>query len=196
MCPPFSTSVQLRDPLPLSVLRQESCPHISAHDVVSLCQLEYHALGYGGGARENGSSHLLTSATNPLLKRVEAEKKGRAGKGGRKGKRGVLVDIRPQEEYLPHLYYVPNMYTFTKIFAPSLTLSVRFRLGHVPGSLNLPKQHAFQPDGSLTPSSSSALSSVRSSSVVIVVANKGETGPVVRSVHIQSDLYRVYVNMK
>lgn len=71
---------------------------------------------------------------------------------------------------------------------PSLTLYAdRFRLGHVPGSLNLPKQHAFQPDGSLTPSTSSSnLSSVRSSRVVIVVANKGESGPVVRSVHIQS----------
>lgn len=71
---------------------------------------------------------------------------------------------------------------------PSLTLYAdRFRLGHVPGSLNLPKQHAFQPDGSLTPSASSSnLSSVRSSRVVIVVANKGESGPVVGSVHIQS----------
>ena len=106
----ISTSVQLRDPLPLSVLRQESCPHISAHDVISLCQLEYQALGYGGGASEDDSTHLLTSPANPLLKRVEAEKKGRAGKGGRKGKRegkrGVLVDIRPQEEYLVYLYYV------------------------------------------------------------------------------------------
>lgn len=103
MYPHFSTPLQLREPLPLSVLRQESCPHISAHDVISLCQLEYQALGYGGGAREDDSTHLLTSTANPLLKRVEAEKKGRAGKGGRKGKRGVLVDIRPQEEYLVHL---------------------------------------------------------------------------------------------
>ena len=61
----------------------------------------------------------------------------------------------------------------------SLTLS-RFRQGHVPGSLNLPHHHTFQPDGSLSPSSSaSLLTSLRGKSVLVVVANKGETGPVV-----------------
>ena len=57
----------------------------------------------------------------------------------------------------------------------------RFRFGHVPGSLNLPHTHAFQPDGSLTPSQASSVlaSSIRASRVVVIVANKGESGPVV-----------------
>ena len=91
---------QLREPLPLSALRQESSPHISAHDVISLCQLEYQALGYGGGARDHDST---VNPANPLLgRRAEAEKKGREGRGGkagRKGRKGMLVDIRSQEEY-------------------------------------------------------------------------------------------------
>ncbi|CAI8006071.1 TBC domain-containing protein kinase-like protein, partial [Geodia barretti] len=142
----------LREPLSLDVLRQESCPHISAHDVIALCGLEYHALGYGGGARESGPTHSLRSPSSPLQRRAEVgRRRGKSGKGGRKGRKGVLVDIRSQEE---------------------------FRAGHVPGSLSLPHQLAFQPDGSLTPSlPSSSLSSVRTSRVIIVVANKGKSGP-------------------
>lgn len=97
---------QLREPLPLVVLRQESCPRISAHDVITLCQLEYHALGYGGGARESDSTPSLANHTNPLLRRVKSERKGRGGKGGRKGQRGVLVDIRSQEEYPIVMMYI------------------------------------------------------------------------------------------
>ena len=79
----------------------------------------------------------------------------------------------------------------------SLTeINFRFRLGHVPGSLNLPHQHGFQPDGSLTPSpSSSSLTSARGRSVVVVVANKGESGPVVRAIifcNITTDTYYTY----
>ena len=91
---------QLREPLSLSILRQESCPRISAHDVITLCQLEYQALGYGGGARDIDPAHSLVSTSSPLLKRLDIGKKSRSGKGGRKGRRGVLVDIRSQEEYL------------------------------------------------------------------------------------------------
>ena len=41
---------------------------------------------------------------------------------------------------------------------------------------------AFQPDGSLTPTTaSSSLYSLRGKAVVVVVANKGESGPVVSS---------------
>jgi len=69
--------LQLREPLPLSALRQESCPHISAHDLITLCRLEYQALGYGGGARSDDSTHLV----NPLMRRVKEGRKGRGGKG-------------------------------------------------------------------------------------------------------------------
>ena len=98
--PPPSPLHQLREPLSLDVLRQESCPHISAHDVIALCGLEYHALGYRGGARESGPTHSLRSPSSPLQRRAEVgRRRGKSGKGGRKGRKGVLVDIRSQEEY-------------------------------------------------------------------------------------------------
>ena len=82
-------------------------------------------------------------------------------------------------QYTLYVIYTLTVQQFTESL--DSLVAVRFRFGHVPGSLNLPHQHTFQPDGSLSPSSSSAsLSSVKASSVVVVVANKGESGPVVR----------------
>ena len=52
-----------------------------------------------GGARDIDPAHSLVSTSSPLLKRLDIGKKSRGGKGGRKGRRGVLVDIRSQEEY-------------------------------------------------------------------------------------------------
>ena len=111
LLPPPSPLRQLREPLSLDVLRQESCPHISAHDVIALCGLEYHALGYGGGARESGPTHSLRNPSSPLQRRAEVgRRRGKSGKGGRKGRKGVLVDIRSQEEYpvTPPVYVTQN----------------------------------------------------------------------------------------
>lgn len=109
--------------------------------------------------------------------------------GGKEREEYLWIFALKKSILYTYYYVIVNAKIMVHVhLTPSLTLYAdRFRLGHVPGSLNLPKQHAFQPDGSLTPSpSSSNLSSVRSSRVVIVVANKGESGPVVGSVHIQS----------
>ena len=55
-----------------------------------------------------------------------------------------------------------------------------FRFGHVPHSVNISHDLAFQPDGSLTPSqAASNLLAVPQGRTVCVVGNKGETGPIV-----------------
>lgn len=87
-----------RQPLPLSTLKSESCPQISAHDVITLCRLETSALHYGNKPIRDSPSR---GGANPLLTR-----------GGKRARqKAIVVDIRSQEE---------------------------FRLGHVPGSINIP----------------------------------------------------------
>ncbi len=78
------THVQSRQPLPLATLRTESCPRISAHDLITLCRLDPQSLG---------NHHHSNTTSNLLL-----------GRGGAKGvkrsrQRGVIVDIRSVEEF-------------------------------------------------------------------------------------------------
>ena len=56
----------------------------------------------------------------------------------------------------------------------------RYRLGHTLHSVNLPHVSALQPDGSLTPSPAASTLAAHRGRVLIVLANKGEAGPIVR----------------
>jgi rhodanese-related sulfurtransferase len=131
---------QDRQPLPLATLKTESCPQISAHDLITMCRLETHNLPRDVGVAEPGSSLLFNRNLLKNKKRVRPK--------------AFVVDIRSTEE---------------------------FRLGHVPGSVNISCDgSALQPDGSLvqTPATQK-LKSVPRGRVVCVVGNKGEAAPIV-----------------
>ena len=182
-------SLQRRGSLPLATLKTECSLQISAHDLIVLCRLESHAIGY------SGSQPPAIPRSGSLLMR------GRSKERGRGRQKAVVVDIRPQEEY-PSTFtscvtaldnfpsyssiiwsgladYLCNGEVLIWVLCIEILDYCRFRLGHVPHSLSLPHMQVFQPDGSLAPSpTSSALTSHRGR-IMIVVANKGESGPVV-----------------
>lgn len=80
--------LQKREPLSLATLKSESCPQISAHDLITLCQLETQALGYGSKPTgEDPSLNPLRAHTPPSPSRKKQRQKA------------VVVDIRPLEEY-------------------------------------------------------------------------------------------------
>ena len=81
------SSVQRRPFLPLPTLKEESCPQISAHDLVTLCRLESHALNY------NNHTTFNSTHDNPLLLR------GGARGVKRSRQKAIIVDIRQQDEY-------------------------------------------------------------------------------------------------
>ena len=55
-----------------------------------------------------------------------------------------------------------------------------FRLGHLPHSISLPENYAFQADGSLNPSQSAlTLGTIPKGRVIVVVGGKKEVEPVV-----------------
>lgn len=86
-----NVSLQRRGSLPLTTLKTESSLQISAHDLIVLCRLESHAIGY------SGSQPSAVPPSGSLLMR------GRSKERGRTRQKAVVVDIRPQEEY-PSIY--------------------------------------------------------------------------------------------
>ena len=159
----------------MPTLRTESCPQISAHDLISLCRLEPQTQLYGrvskstqqqGSSSNKGSSNKGSSNKgsntgsivmdgNLLLNRTPT-------KTGKKSRRAMVIDIRSNEE---------------------------FRLGHVQYSISIPHSSAFLPDGSLNPgTAASTLGANYRSRVIVVVGNKGESAPIVSLLRTILDL--------
>ncbi len=146
----------------MQVLKSESSPQISAHDLIGLCRLEpqtqlydrvvksdsQHDAGKGGkdnSGNKSGNAGGVVMDGSLLLNKTPT-------KSGKKSRKPLVIDIRPNEE---------------------------FRLGHVPNSINIPHGSAFSPDGSLTSNAvATTLANVRGR-VMIVVGNKGESAPIV-----------------
>ena len=82
-----NVSLQRRGSLPLTTLKTECSLQISAHDLIVLCRLETHAIGY------SGSQPPAVQRSGSLLMRGRSKERG----WGRQ--KAVVVDIRPQEEY-------------------------------------------------------------------------------------------------
>ncbi|XP_064391569.1 TBC domain-containing protein kinase-like protein isoform X2 [Halichondria panicea] len=110
-----------RQPLPLDVLRAESCPRISAQDLITLARLEPQTLGYSG----NLTSDPIKD--NPLMARGGA-------RGTKKSRqRAVIIDIRPMDEFRAgHVIHSLNMPQDTAFLADGSLSPSQPGLGRVP----------------------------------------------------------------
>ncbi len=119
--PHTHTHTQCRQPLPLDTLRVESCPRISAHDLIILARLEPQTLGYSG----NLTSDPIRD--NPLMARGGA-------RGTKKSRqRAVILDIRPIDEFRAgHVINSLNVPQETAFLADGSLSPSQTQLGRVP----------------------------------------------------------------
>ena len=118
---PPTPYTQCRQPLPLDILRAESCPRISAQDLITLARLEPQTLGYSG----NLTSDPIKD--NPLMARGGA-------RGTKKSRqRAVIIDIRPMDEFRAgHVIHSLNMPQDTAFLADGSLSPSQPGLGRVP----------------------------------------------------------------
>ena len=88
-----------------------------------------------------------------------------------------------------------RLYMYAHEYHSLTVLCLRYRMGHVPRSLNLPHTEAFSSDGSLNPSSAATALNQQKGKLVIVVAGKGDPGATVSTTACTCTCTCMYMHM-